>query len=283
MNNIILPAKMSLNDMSWKGIQAVIKAGKAHEYLKPGDTKTIILNGRVGKANFKNEPIDVFVLGIDHNPGLESWNRVHFGIGMKDGNLTGLCHALYHLNNENGFCMNLGPSYDPNIVPDNDGGWEKSRMRTHILGADKSPTSPAEGTLLAALPRALREVMVPTYKYTLNNVDEALNDPFSVTATRDSLWLLSEYEMFGDDACASSLYEIDYQKQYDYFKMKPNAEDRKIMAYNNRRKGPHGAVIAYGRSLVMVDTGWFCAVDIHGNSTSAAANLSLAVLACFAI
>ena len=254
MDNIILPAKMPLNDLSWKGVQAVIKAGKAKEYLKHGDTKTIVLNGRVGKANFNNAPIDVFVLGIDHNADLEGRNRVHFGIGMKDGNLTGLCHALYHLND--GFCMNLGPSADPSIEPDNDGGWEKSHMRTPILGADKSPASPAEGTLLAALPRALREVMVPTFKYTVNNAnaDVSFYDPLYLTATRDSLWLLSEYEIFGEDACVSSCYEDDKQKQYDYFKMKPNAADRRIMAYNNMKKGPHGAVIAHCRSLTFGDT-----------------------------
>ena len=179
-----LPPKVPLNDMSWQGIQTVAKSGRARDYWKEGDTKTIILNGKVGNKMFQRFSIDVFILGFDHNPLMEGYFTIHFGIGMKDGRILGLCDNDYtHSSETIGFRM-CKEAKKP--VP-----WRDSFMRTKILGADGDPSDPAKNTLLAALPRALREVMKPTKKYTDT---EFCKGPVMATTRRttDLLWLPSK-------------------------------------------------------------------------------------------
>ena len=218
MNDIVLPAKMPLNDLSWKGIQAVARSGKAGEYWQPGDTKRIKLNGVVAGFSFDEYPLDVFVLGIDHNPNLEGYNHIHFGIGMLDHNVVALCDNRY------GKVKLYGkdPGFRMNSIYTNSGGWEQSYMRTTVLGANRDPYNPMEGTLLAALPRALREVMFPVFKYTDNVGGNDCSSESSVTPTRDSLWLLSEHEIYGSAGQKNlppvNPYEKEKQKQYSYFK-----------------------------------------------------------------
>ena len=290
MSNPTLPARMPLNETSWQGIKAVALSGRAKKYWQPGDTKTIVLNGEVAGARFDNVALDAFILGIYHNERLEGRNRIHFGIGMKDGYLVGLRDELYGLHigllsRDKGFCMNVERAYGAaTFRPDNTGGWEKSYMRTHVLGADKSPTSPAEGTLLAALPRALREVMAPAFKYTLNGVDgdfdvSCFDVPSSVTATADSLWLLSETEVHGKTVF-SSCHEKEKQEQYDYFKTRDSWNDRKIIAYNSAFPL---AVMTFCRSMAVAHNGDFCSLNLAGGCSHKLACLSNAVLACFAV
>ena len=206
MNGIILPEKMPLNDMSWKGIQAVARSGKAGEYWQPGDTKRIKLNGVVAGFSFDEYPLDVFVLGIDHNPSLEGYNHIHFGITLKKEDAVDL----------------LGPNFHLNLSYTNQGGWEQSYVRTDVLGADKNPSDPADGTLLAALPRPLREVMVPVCKYTDNTSGEFSREA-DATCTRDSLWFLAEQEI--EAFCHSSNpREGNRQARYDFFKKYPAEE-----------------------------------------------------------
>lgn len=208
MNNIILPAKMPLNDMSWQGIQTVAKAGKASEYWKPGDSKAIVIDGEVAGVRFRRLSIDVFILGIGHNPDTEGQDHIHFGIGMMEGDVVGLADKNNAFN-EHWSRLNSGRR--------NSGGWEKSEMRTQVLGADGDPSNPTKGTLLTALPRSLRQVMVPITKYT-DNVGGGSNEKTNVTATKDVLWLLSEYEVYGTRFYANR-YESLVQAQYDFFKI----------------------------------------------------------------
>ena len=281
MNHVMLPAKMPLNEVSWQGIQAVAHAGKASEYWKPGDTKTITLNGDIVGTKFDNAKIDVFILGIDHNADLEGKNHIHFGIGMKDGSLTGLCDSRYGkvcCVGMKGFCMNQAENNS--ILDINAGGWERSYMRARVLGANKLPTSPTEGTLLAALPRALREVMVPTTKYTLNVVDGNVYSSESVTPTRDSLWLLSMTEIYGDYPVGIAGPEIKKQMQYDYFKTRQGSDDRKIMAYNAALPK---SVTAFSRSISLAKSGCFCTTGYFGGAYYELAYVSSAILACFAV
>ena len=281
MNHVMLPTKMPLNEVSWQGIQTVARAGKASEYWKPGDTKTIALNGFVAGTKFDNAKIDVFILGIDHNADLEGHNHIHFGIGMKDGSPTGLCDSLYGkvcCVGMNGFCMNQAEN--DSILDINAGGWEKSYMRTRVLGANKSPTMPTDGTLLAALPRALREVMVPTTKYTLNVTDGNIHAPESVTPTQDSLWLLSMSEIYGDYPVEVIGYEKNKQKQYDYFKTGQGAADRRVMAYN--ADFPK-AVTTFCRSVSLAKQGCFFTTNYLGSAYYELAYISCAILACFAV
>ncbi len=71
-----------------------------------------------------------------------------------------------------------------NSEPTNSGGWEASQMRAYL-----------NGDWRVQLPEDLNAVIVPVDKLT-NNVGEA-RDISSVTATSDSLWLLSLAELAG--------------------------------------------------------------------------------------
>ena len=255
-----LPNKMPLDAMSWRGIQKVAKAGKASEYWKVGDAKEIILNGKVSRTKFQSLQMEAFILGFDHNPDREGKNRIHFGIGMKKGKLV-------VLHGDKDFPMNKTRT--------NLGGWEQSYMRKSILGADRPPLDPADGTLLAALPRALREVMAPTTKYTDNEGNKIINFGISyhVSATRDALWLLSEYEIYGTQGLANPT-EKDMQQQYDFFKTLD--ADTKFMIPSETN-----AYVPYWcRSPNGCDA--FCVAYTLGNAADVATS-NYALLPCFAV
>ena len=218
MNNTILPGKLSLNDMSWKGIQEVCREGKAKDYWQAGSTKTITINGTVGPAHFRNRQVNAFILGIDHNAAVEGANRIHFGIGMKGNTLVGLQDKFFNQKIQDfsleRFCMYK--DYESGSSIPGVAGWLGSYMRTSILGSNGSANDPSEGTLLAALPRALREVMAVTTKYTDNAMDSH-KEAKDVTASRDLLWLPSEFEVYGCCRTGNG-HEQEYQEWYDYFK-----------------------------------------------------------------
>ena len=73
-----------------------------------------------------------------------------------------------------------------NEMDTNAGGWEACGMRLWM-----------SSDLLGELPDDLRAAIVPVSKLT-NNVGET-EDPSSVTATEDTLWLLSTVELAGEE------------------------------------------------------------------------------------
>ncbi len=81
-----------------------------------------------------------------------------------------------------------------NDTETNSGGWEASQMRSWM-----------NSELLGQLPEDLRSVLVPVAKMT-NNVG-ATEDPASVTATGDSLWLPSMVEIVGEEELSDTYTE----------------------------------------------------------------------------
>ena len=90
-------------------------------------------------------------------------------------------------------------------------------MRKTLLGNSNTPTSPLANSLMAALPSDLRAVMKAVTKYTDNVGNATGHTAGNVTSTSDYLFLLSNYEVQGNDGYANS-YEKNSQAQYDYFK-----------------------------------------------------------------
>ena len=99
---------------------------------------------------------------------------------------------------------------------------------------------------MAALPADLRAVMKSTTKYTDNTGGGSDNASY-VTATTDYLFLLAEFEVFGQRYGANSA-EQNYQKQYDYYK-----------AGNSR--------VAYNHTAVTTAVWWWLRSPNYGHGT----------------
>lgn len=206
------PIGTALNDCTWEQISAIAASGKAKDYFAVGDAKEIVLNGTVGNTTFDKLSIWAFIIGFDHNADIEGSNTIHFQIGMDaqtDG--TKLCFA----DTAYGTAVSEDGYFDVNHPSSNTGGWESSYMRNKLLGNTNEPSAPLSGSLMAALPGELRDVMKRVTKYS-DNTGGGADTASNVTTTTDYLWLLSEYEVFGVRTNANSA-EQKYQKQYAYF------------------------------------------------------------------
>lgn len=255
-----------LNSASWAQIREVSNAGQGENYWDVGDTKTITINGSVEGTTFSNLSIDVYIIGFNHNSSREGSNRIHFKLGKISGTQVALCSDRYgETRGDNRFCMNDSETTS--------GGWKGSKMRTTILGSDSSPTSPRSGTLMAALPSDMRNVMKSIIKYSGNSTGGTDNASY-VTSTTEYLPLLSEFEVFGVHNRANSA-EQNYQKQYAYYQ-----------AGNSKGHYKHNArstsSIVWLRSVSTHYDYRFCAIagESEGEDTAA---VSYGIAPCFAV
>lgn len=179
-------------------IQSVARSGQAANYWSVGDKIGIFLSGTVGMLSL-NGTYYAFIIGFDHNSTTEGNNSIHFQFG-KDASGTDIAFvdSSYSTDgNSAAFRMNTSST--------NSGGWNNSYMRKTICPE-----------FLAALPTAWQNIIVSCTKYSDNTGGG--NDTASyVTSTQDKIWLLAEFEVFGERTRANSA-EQNYQKQYDYYK-----------------------------------------------------------------
>ena len=257
-----------LNNNDWATIRAVSDAGQGANYWSVGDTKTITINGTVGKTTFSNLSVDAFILGFNHNSSREGTNRIHFKIGKISGVHIALCDSNY------GNSGSSASYFQMNASNTNSGGWNGSSMRKTLLGNSGTPTSPPSNSLLAALPTDLRTVMKAVTKYS-DNTGGGSNTASYVTSTTDYLFLLSEFEYHGARTNANSA-EKNYQAQYDYFK----AGNSKIH-YKHNATGT--AANAWCRSVSSRNSDGFCRVSTDGSARSNTAYYSYGVAPGFAV
>ena len=255
----------ALNDCTWAQIKEISDAGQAANYWSVGDTKTITINGKVGTTTFSNLSIDAYIIGFNHNSAKEGANRIHFKLGKISGVQVDLV-ATHTESSASYFQMNAS---DTNI-----GGWNGSSMRKSLLGNSGTPTSPPSGSLLAALPADLRAVMKAVTKYS-DNTGGGNDTPSCVTATKDYLFLLAEFEVFGKWTYANSA-EKNYQAQYDYYK----AGNSKIH-YKYNATGTESA--SWCRSVFSVGSNTFCVVDTDGRANYINASWSRGVAPGFCV
>lgn len=261
-------ASSVLNDNSWETISEVAQAGQAANYWSVGDTKTIVINGTVGKTTFSNLSVDVFILGFNHNSSREGANRIHFKIGKISGVHIALVDANY------GSYVSGSGYFHMNTRNTNSGGWSSSDMRKNILGNSGTPSSPPSNSLLEALPSDLRAVMKAVTKHS-DNTGGGSNTASYVTSTTDYLFLLSEFEYHGARTYANSA-EQNYQAQYDYYK----AGNSKIHYMHN---ATGTAAYAWCRSVRSGDAAIFCYVSTGGGSNGISAYMSYGVAPAFAV
>lgn len=259
----------TLNENDWSVIKTVSDSGQGDNYWDIGDTKTIVINGKVGNFTFNNLSIDAFIIGFNHNSSREGSNRIHFQIGKIGGKMVGLVDSQYNnYQSSNGY-FNMNPNNS------NSGGWNNSYMRKTLLGNTNSPTSPLANSLMAALPSDLRAVMKSVTKFTDNTANGGGNQSSYVTATTDYLWLLAEFEVQGSRTYANS-YEKNYQQRYEYYS-KGNSK----VAYRHSATG--STAWWWLRSAGYNHYYTFCLVWTDGSANCINANISGALLPGFAV
>ena len=259
----------NISSNSWAAIKAASDAGEGANFWSVGDTKPIVINGKVGNFTFSNLTINPFILGFNHNSAKEGTKRIHWLIGKISGKMVGLCDDRYNSNSTNSGYFQMNTSNT------NAGGWKDSYMRKTLLGNSNTPTSPLANSLMAALPSDLRAVMKAVTKYTDNVGNATGHTAGNVTSTSDYLFLLSNYEVQGNDGYANS-YEKNSQAQYDYFK----AGNSKV-AYKHSTTGT--AVWWWLRSPYCNTNGYFCFVATDGTYHANYAYYSAGLLPGFTV
>lgn len=210
----------TLNDNEWSAISSVSSTGA--NYWAVGDRKAVAINGTVGTKSI-NATYYVYILGFNHNSSREG-NGITFG-GFKTA-LSGGTDICLVDDNYNSYSTGGQKWFNMNHSANtNSGGWKGCDLRYDVLGSTNTnngdattttATSPVSGTLMAALPSALRAVMKPMNIYT-DNTGGGSDTASYVTKSVDYLPLLAEYEIFGTRSYANSA-EQNYQQQYQYYK-----------------------------------------------------------------
>lgn len=282
----------ALDDCSWEDIRKIADQGLASKYWAIGATKTITINGKVGTLSVSNLSINVFILGYDHNSTHEGNNTIHFQIGKIGTTSVGLIdsgYGNYYTDGIKYFNMNHWGNY-------NYGGWAGCDVRYDVLGStDQAPsgygsavttsrkgydasdtcaTNPVSNTLMAALPSDLRAVMRGVTKYS-DNTGNSSNVLANVTATKDFLFLLSEFEVQGARTYANQ-YEKNYQAQYQYY-----ANGNSKVFY--RHSATSSTAWWRLRSAAYATNYSFCNVTTDGGATNATARYAGALSPGFVV
>lgn len=269
-----------LNENDWSVIRDVSDASEGSNYWAVGDRKAVTVNGTVGTQAI-NGTYYVYILGFNHNSSREG-TGITFGTfktALSGG--TDICLIDSHYNDystggQKWFNMNHSSNT-------NSGGWKGCDLRYDVLGSTNTnngdatsttATSPVSGTLMAALPSALRAVMKPMNIYT-DNTGGGSNTASYVTKTVDYLPLLAEFEIFGTRSYANSA-EQNYQAQYQYYK---NG--------NSKVKYHHSATSStaywWERSPRSSGSAIFCFVNTSGNAGANGAWISYGLAPAFRV
>ena len=249
-----------LNDNEWATIKTVSDKGEGANYWSVGDRKAVTLNGTVGALTLSNYTTYAFIIGFNHNRGLEGANRIHFQLAktaLSGGTDVCLCDSSYNLT------VSTTGYFSMNSSRTSSGGWASSQMRTNICGTSLSSYS---GTIIAVIPAALRAVLKSVTKYT-DNTGGGSTAASAVTATTDYFFLLSEYEVFGSISYANS-NESSKQAQYAYY----SAGNSKI---KYKHDGTSTAAAWWLRSQAASNSTTFVTVIPDGTVNNAYASTSL--------
>lgn len=155
--NTLLPPPAPLEDMSWGEINAVAMAGEVAAYWSVGDTKTITFPSAV----LGSTTITVKIMGFDYDDLADGSGKAPISFGMVD------CFATTRSMNGS----------DTNAE-----GWDGCGLRDTLVD-----------TVLPALQAVIgSSVIKPVSKRT-----SAGSHSSTINTTTDSVWLFSEYEVFG--------------------------------------------------------------------------------------
>ena len=178
-------------------VRDIFNSGLGKFYFKVGDYFNVTFTDEVtlyksaqglGGSIDANSTWRAVVIGIDHNPAIEGYNRGHFAI-CKNTDGVNITFTFVRLNATN----------------TNEGGWAACELRGWL-----------QSTFLPVLPADLRAVISPCVKYS-NNTGGNANDIIA-TATTDTIWIMGVYEILTNPAYGSRVVsEGNFQQCYEYF------------------------------------------------------------------
>ena len=238
-----VPIPTVLNNATWAQIKEVAEKSHGANYWAVGDTKQIIIDGKVSDGlTLSNYQTWVYIIGFDHNSEKEG-TGIAFG-GFKTAQTGGVDVALY--DSGYGSSKSSGQWFNMNNNNSTTGGWASCNMRNNTLPLVKS-----------AMPSDLQSVLKTTTIYTDNTGGSSTAASY-VTATQDELYLLAEFEIFGVRRSANAA-EQNYQQQYSYY-----ATGNSKIKYSYISTGY--PIDWWGRSVVATNTSFFCAVNGIGDT-----------------
>ena len=245
-----------LNENSWKAIKWASDNSVGQNYWSVGDTKKIVLNGKVSDGlTLDNFETYVYIIGFNHNETSEGKGIAFQGFKTAQTGGTDICLVDSGYNSQ----KTSGTWFNMNNSNDNAGGWEACLMRKNVMPLIK-----------AAFPTDLQAVIKTSTIFTAPNAGN-----IALTATQDEVFLLAQYEVFGEKGSASS-QEPTYLKQYSYYS-----------AGNSRVKYQHNATTTaaewWERSPRSDYANSFCQVYINGNYTTDGSYRSLGVSPAFKV
>ena len=233
------------NTASYSEISTASKNGTAASMWSIGDAKAVTLNGTVGAYTFSNETTYMFIAAFDHNSSVEMNGEHHIVCSFAKSALTGgkditFVDSLYNTKTSD-------PCFHMNSSNTNSGGWASSYMRQTICSQFKN-----------AIPSDLQAVLRTRTIYTDNTGGGGGNNSSNVTATTDTVYLPSEFEVKGSRKYANS-YEQNHQQQLAYYKN--GASKRRYKSDNVST-----AALWWVRSPEYYYSNFFCYVNTSGGS-----------------
>ena len=253
--DISLVTIQELNGTSWATIKQVSDANMGANFWSIGDCKQITMNGNVSNGlTLTNYTTWVFIIGFNHNAEREGNGIAFQGFkATKNGTPVCLIDSGYASSKTSGTWFNMNNSST------SAGGWQASLMRKNVMPLIK-----------AAFPSDLKAVIKPSTIFTSQGSGNG-----ACTATKDEVFLLAEYEVFGSSAWAST-QEPNYLKQYAYY----SAGNSKIKhKHNNTSTAAHW----WERSPTSRYADCFCCVTTGNAANIYTANVSYGVSPCFKV
>ena len=231
------------NNASYSEISTASRNGSAASMWSIGDAKAVVLNGTVGSYTFSNQTVYMFIAAFDHNSSIEMNGEHHIICSFAKSAATGGKDIAFVDSNYDQYTSN--PCFHMNSSRTNSGGWASSYMRQTICSQFKN-----------AMPSELKAVLRTRTIYT-DNTGGGTDNSSNVTATTDTVYLPSEFEVQGARTFANS-YEQNHQQQIAYYK---NGASKIRYKSDNTSK----AAWWWVRSPYYYDGNIFCTVDTDGS------------------
>ena len=245
-----------LNENNWNTIKWASKHNVGQNYWAVGDCKKITMNGKVSDGlTLTNYSAWVYIIGFNHNAEKEGNGIAFQGFKTAQTGGTDIClvDSGHNGNKTSGTWFNMNNSNT------NSGGWQASLMRKNVMPLIK-----------AAFPADLQAVIKPSTIFTAPNTGD-----IELTATEDNVFLLAEYEVFGERTYAST-QEPTYLKQYAYY----SAGNSKVKYRHNKTSSSANWV---ERSPYSVNSNWFCVAAMNGIAYYSNATFSNGVSPAFKV
>lgn len=253
----ILQFGSSLNSYTWEEISEISHKGLGADYFSIGDCKSVYLNGTAGGTTF-NTTLWVYIIGFDHNSELEGEGIAFQGFKTAQTGGTNIALVSSYGSSGTGFCINTSHT--------SSGGWVGSYAYNTLMPQIK-----------AILPSALQQVIRTTILYTDNVGGGSGNVSTNINNNSNTLYFLSEFEVFGDTTFANS-YEASYQQQYEYYEAGYSSLRKKY-----KHNSTSTACTWWVRSPAEGYSGNFCSVSERGSNSADASYYSYGIAPAFKV